>query len=111
MGYDMQKHYGYVATKVLAATTDQNTVDWIAQHPEANLSNYQKLVEVADELTPQHVWDDWDAQMSKTALHYGASSPVNIFSWLINSSLAMRTSEKWNPAGRSMFAEKLERKM
>jgi len=108
MGYDMQKQYHFVATKVLTVTTDQTTIDWIAQHPELNLENYQKIVDIADELTPQTVWDDWDAQMRKTALHYGALSPVNIFSWMINSSLAMRTSEKWNPASRAMVAEKVD---
>lgn len=108
MGYDMNRHYGLIQTKVLAETSDQKILSWIAMHPEADLENYLTLVEMTDELTPQQVWDDWDEQMARTALHYGAASPVNIFSWMINSSRAMRFSEKWNVMNRAMFDEPLD---
>ena len=108
MSYDMENQYQLVQTRVLAETQDPKVINWIAQHPEANLGNYWKLVEFADALTPQKVWDDWDEQMKKTALHYGAASPVNIFSWLINSSQKMIKSEKWNRMNRAMFTEKVD---
>ena len=108
MSHDMEKQYGLVGTKVQTVTDDPELLAWIAKHPEANFDNYEELVGYADELTPDFIWDDWDAQMKETALHYGATSPVNIMAWLINSSQKMIHSEKWMPMNNAMFSEKVD---
>ena len=104
MGHDVKKQYSMIQEKILEETTDPEIAHWIDTQPEPTLDNYLVIENyIAEEMTPDFIWDAWDEQMSETALHYGACSPVDIMSWSINNGEKMRHSKKWTQMNEAMF--------
>ncbi len=109
IGHDGKAHYVMMKDKISEDADDPEIAEWIADHPEPTLDNYLYLATyAADEMTPDFIWENWEDQMSETALHYGACSPVDMFSWAVNSSPGMRASKKWRQMNEAIFEEAID---